>query len=138
MRSTQLYTKLHRSNKSETPFLFNLPLAGPNPYDPFILFCDAIAFADIGINLVTGYNDESQKVVVLDRRCIVAQYARGGLLWQLAGALPLQLIEIFPDCTRPTNTVFFLPKLLRFGSLVHKWKVGPDCSVRSCVCPALQ
>ncbi|XP_068626375.1 potassium/sodium hyperpolarization-activated cyclic nucleotide-gated channel 1-like [Battus philenor] len=93
----------------------------PNPSDPFILLCDAIAFIDIGSNFITGYTEEDHKRVVLRPGMIARNYLKGTFFIDLIAALPLQLYQIFDNCKYPTNTAMFIFKLPRLKSMERKW-----------------
>ncbi|XP_053608947.1 potassium/sodium hyperpolarization-activated cyclic nucleotide-gated channel 4-like [Plodia interpunctella] len=89
----------------------------PNPYDPIILVSDVFAFLFVISKFITGYDDETTKKVVLEPRKIIHNYLFGSFIFDLIGALPLQLITFYENCTYPTHTTMFLFKLLRASAL---------------------
>ncbi|CAG9581999.1 unnamed protein product [Danaus chrysippus] len=93
----------------------------PNPYDAFILLCDLVSFLDIFTRFITGYHDEDNKLIVLDKKIIAKEYVRGTFVFDLIGALPLQVYQPHQNCQFPTHTVMFVFKLARLPSLRIKW-----------------
>lgn len=87
-----------------------------------MLFCDAVALLDIFTNFVTGTVNKDDKSVMLEPGKIALQYLKGTFVVDLVGALPLQLLPVFPRSRYPAHTIMFLFKLCRIGALRRAWK----------------
>lgn len=97
-------------------------LSGPNHYDPFILFTDALAFLQLCSRFITGYVDKQNKTIILEPKLIAIHYLKTHFITNLIGALPLQLKPPFDNCEYPSHTALFVFKLFRALSINDQWQ----------------